>query len=145
MKNYTSSPRPSWRAAESRSLRPELWLIAAALLGVMLVEVWQSARVTALCAQLDRTHRELKQANATLEYRRAELDRASQRAELVPVAGTFGLAPLDAKQVVDLPVAYLERDRERTADAGTPLLATLGRAARVLVPQEATARGRNVN
>lgn len=134
--------RTSWNATESRSLRPGLWLLAAALVGVLLVEVWQSSRVAELCLALDHNRSALVQAQARLEFVQAQLDRRSTRAELTPLAEPLGLAPADAGQVVALPASYLS-DAERPArDAGSvPMLAWAERASRALVP-EATARVR---
>ncbi len=136
--------RPLWRVSD-RALRPGLWLIAFAAVAMLLVEVWQNARLAEQCLCLEQTRSELARAQARLEYLRARIDRAATRAELVPLASQRGLAPADAQQVVQLPTAYLA-DGEDTPAAGRPstALAWAERAARALVP-EATARGRDRN
>jgi hypothetical protein len=75
---------------------------------------------------------------------RAELERRTTRAELVPVASRLGLAPLDAAQVVSLPSGYLVADETPVSGTQGTLLAWAERAARTLVP-EATARPRATN
>jgi hypothetical protein len=137
--------RSSWSAPDARSLRPELWLLAAVVVGVLLVEVWQSSRVAELCLTLDRNRSALVQAQARLEFVQAQLDRRTTRAELAPLAAQLGLAPADARQVVALPASYLADGEARDRDAGSvPLLAWAERASRALVP-EATARVRAGN
>jgi hypothetical protein len=140
MKSVFPGNRSSWN--ETRSIRPALWLLAAALVGVLLVEVWQSSRVAELCLTLDQNRSALVQAQARLEFVQAQLDRRTTRAELAPLADQLGLAPADARQVVALPAAYLAAGERAPRDAGSvPLLAWAERASRALVP-EATARVR---
>ena len=103
--------RPSWRNAETLIPRPELWVLAVVVLGMLLSEVWQSSRVAQLCLGLDQARTASVQANARLEYLRAAAERRSTRAELVPLASQLGLAPADAGQVVMLQSAYLVDDR----------------------------------
>jgi hypothetical protein len=134
-------PVPSWRAAERRVLRPEPWLLATLVVGMLLVEVWQSTRMAELSLRLDQSRAALQQTQARLEFVRAELDRRSTRAELTPLASQLGLAPPEAQQVVVLPVEYLAED-EAGRDDRSRLWAE--RLARVLVP-EATARGRSAD
>jgi hypothetical protein len=136
--------RPSWRVSEARALRPELWLVATAVVAMLLVEVWQSSRVAELCLSLDRSRSALVQAQARLEFLRAELDRQTTRAELVPLASQLGLAPADAQQVVVLPAEYLTGSETARDGEPAPKLALAERLSRVLVP-EATARGRGGN
>jgi hypothetical protein len=134
--------RPSWRATESRVVRPELWLVAAVAVAMMLVEVWQSSMVAELCLRLDHSRSALQQAQARLEFERATLERRTTRSELAPVAAQLGLVPADARQVVNLPSEYLADAgvAERGNDAAT--LETLAeRVSRALVP-DARARGR---
>jgi len=140
-RNTRCSPL-SWRAPEARVARPELWLLATVLVGVLLIEVWQSARVAELSLNLDQARSALEQAQARLDFVRADLERRTTRAELAPLASRLGLAPLDAQQVVVLPAEYLvgERGRDREGD-GLSVLAWAERASRALVP-EATARVR---
>lgn len=131
----------SWRAAERRALRPELWLVAGAVVGMLLVEVWQSSRMAELCLTLDHNRAVVQQAQARLEYLRAELDRRTTRAELAPQASLMGLVPVDAKQVVQLPTEYLAAADDRPAPDSRPALAWAERVSRAIVP-DATARGR---
>jgi hypothetical protein len=141
----TRSSRSSWNALDARSIRPGLWLLATALVAILLVEVWQSSRVAELCLSLDHHRAALVQAQARLEFVQAQLDRRTTRAELAPLAARMGLAPADAKQVVALPARYLLADEPRDRDQGSvSLLAWAERASRALVP-EATARVRAGN
>ena len=137
--------RPIWRVSERRAIRPGLWLIALAAVAMLLVEVWQNARLAEQCLILDQTRTELARAQARLEYVRARIDRAATRAELLPLASQLGLAPADAQQIVQLPTAYLaDGEDDRTVGRPSTALALAERAARALVP-EATARDRNRN
>jgi len=144
--------KSSWRAADPRVARPELWLLAMAVTGILLVEVGQSSRVAQLSLALDQSRTTLEESEARLQFLRADLDRRTTRAELAPVAKRLGLAPLDAQQVVVLPAEYLAaedgnpRDGLPTGSVGSPasLLAWAERVSRSLVP-EATARGRAGN
>jgi len=136
---------PSWRVADAKPFRPQLALVGLALLGVLLLEVWQTATVASLSMQLGRSTHTLQQASAELGWTRSKLDRSSSRAELGPVAGEMGLGPVDPRQIVTLPEEYLEPAAARASGApGSPLLALAGRALDALVP-DASARGRNVN
>jgi hypothetical protein len=134
-------PRVLWNAGESRRPRFGVWLAAFALLGLLLAEVWQNARVTQLCLNLERSQRALTAAEAREAYVRAQLDRRATRASLSPMAGSLGLVPADAGQVVMLPAEYLARDDSREPSAQ---LALAEQISRVLVP-EATARERSGN
>jgi len=135
-------PRVSWSPAERRSPRLGMWLAAFALLGMLLAEVWQNARVTQLCLELKRTHDSLTAAEARMAYDHAQLERRATRASLSPLAGSLGLQPADARQVVMLPAEYLARDESRASRPSAPsLAASLSEA---LVP-EATARERDGN
>jgi hypothetical protein len=140
MKREWRRSAPSWRA-EARIIRPELWLLALGVVGVLLIEVRQSSRMAELSLQLDRSRASLEQAEARLDFVRAEIERRTTRAELVPVAERLGLAPLDAGQVVALPSGYLVTDESSGAQRPATVLAWAERAARSLVP-EATARTR---
>lgn len=131
-----------WRVPERRALRPELWAIALAVVGMLLAEVWQSSRMAELCFDLARNRTEVQQAQARLEYLRAELDRRTTLANLAPQAGLLGLVPADDKQVVQLPPEYLAAADQRAGRESRPALAWAERVSRVLVP-EATARGRD--
>ena len=135
-------PLASWRAPDRRALRPELWVIALVAVGMLLVEVWQSSRMAELCLALDHNRAAVQQAQARLEYLRAQLDRRTTRAELTPQAIQLGLVPADAKQVVQLPPEYLAAGDGRPRGDSRPALAWAERVSRVLVP-EATARGRD--
>jgi hypothetical protein len=136
-------PRVVWNGIDSRAPRPEFWLVALGLLVLLLGEVWQNARVTELCMRLDRTHRALDAVQAREAYVRAELDHRVTRAALASVAGSLGLVPADARQVVTLPAEYLADETENLT-RGAPALAWADRVSRALVP-EATARSRNGN
>jgi len=137
--------RPFWLLPEGRTPRPELWLYAAAVVAMLLVEVWQTSRVTQLCLGLEQARAASQRAEARLEFLRAALERQSTRAELAPVAAELGLRPVDAGQIVALPSEYLADERPTAADGrAVSLLAWAERASRALVP-EATARSRAVN
>lgn len=143
---HRRSPRPSWRLPEGRAARPELWLVAAACLSLLLVEVWQSSRLAQLSFTLGQDRTALTRARARLDFVRAELERRTTRAELAPIASELGLAPLDARQIVRLPSEYLA-DGEPAPRAGerpAPLVAWAERASRALVP-EARAKTRAEN
>jgi hypothetical protein len=128
-----------------RVLRPGLWLIAAAVVGMLLVEVWEGSRVAQLSLALGQNRAALEQAQVRLAFVRADLERRTTRAETAPLAMRLGLAPADAQQVVALPSAYLAAGATPTRD-GDPVsvLAWAERASRTLVP-EATARVRADN
>lgn len=143
MNSHVRRSRLSWRAQDARVARPELWLIAAAVVGMLLVEVWQSSRMAELSLTLDQSRTALEQAHARLDFVRADLERHTTRAELAPLANQLGLAPLDAQQVVVVPAEYLA-DGGRADGAPSATLAWAERASRVLVP-EATARDRAGN
>lgn len=142
----------SWRAPRSRSfrdaslgraIRPELFLIAVAAVGMLLVEVWQSSRMTELCMSLEKSRAMVQHAQARLDVTRARLERQTTRAELVPLASELGLAPADAQQVVQLPSEYLADAADAPADGKAPTaMAWAERVARALVP-DATARARD--
>jgi hypothetical protein len=146
MRQGIGRSRPSWRAPEARVVRPELWLLATALVGMLLVEVWQSSRMAELLMTFDQNRTALDEAHARLDYVRAEIDRRTTRAELTPLADELGLAPADAQHVVVLPAAYLAAETGRRGRDGEPvtLLAWAERASRALVP-EAAARDRAGN
>ena len=145
MKFKLRRPRPSWRAPEARVARPELWLAALSLVGVLLVEVWESSRMAELCLRLDQTRSALVQEQARQEFVQAQLDRRTTRAELAPLASRLGLAPADVQQVVALPAEYLAGSDRPSRDGRTvSLLGWAERASRALVP-EATARDRAGN
>jgi hypothetical protein len=127
---------------DRRALRPELWLIALVVVGMLLVEVWQSSRMAELCLTLDRNRAAVQQVQARLDFLRAQLDRRTTRAELAPQASLLGLVPADAQQVVQLPPEYLAAGDTPTERQPRSVLAWAERASRVLVP-EATARGRD--
>ena len=136
--------RPSWRVPEGRAIRPELWLVALATVGMLLIEVCLSSRVAELSLTLDRNRSALVAAQARLEFVRAQLDRQTTRATLAPLASELGLAPADARQVVVLPAAFLAAGRSPARSSDAPsLVAWAERVSRVLVP-EATARGRGI-
>jgi hypothetical protein len=120
--------------------RPEPWLVAAGLVGMLLVEVWQSSTMAELRLSLEHTRTAYTQASARLDFVRAGLERRTTRAELTPLASELGLAPADAQQVVALPSEYLavgETDARDGSNVST--LAWAERISRALVP-EAKAR-----
>ena len=127
-------------APEARVLKPELWLLAITIVAVLLAEVWQSSRMAELSLTLGQQRAALQQAQARLEFVRAERDRRTTRAELAPVADRMGLAPLDASRVVVLPSHYLVGDEVERRPSAT-VVAWAERAVRTLVP-EAMARAR---
>lgn len=133
-------PRVVWNTGDARPSRLGVWVVAFALLGLLLAEVWQNARVTQLCLQLERTHHALSAAQARMAYERAQLERRATRASLSPMAGSLGLAPADAQQVVMLPAEYLAREESNSRTE----LALAERFSQALVP-EATARERSGN
>ena len=136
---------PLWRAAEMRVTRPGLWLIAAAVVGMLLVEVWAGSRVAQLSLTLGHNRTALEKTQARLAFMRADIERRTTRAETAPLASELGLAPADAQQVVVLPSAYLAAavPANRTGSR-VRMLAWAERASRALVP-EATARVRADN
>jgi hypothetical protein len=145
MKHELRRSRPSWRASEMRVARPGLWLIAAAVVGMLLIEVWGGSRVAQLSLTLGQNRAALEEAQARLAFVRADLERRTTRAETAPLAARLGLAPADAQQVVALPSAYLAAGATPTRDrAPVSVLALAERASRALVP-EATARVRAEN
>jgi len=146
--------RRSWSAPRSRSFtdagvarafRPEMWLIAVVAVGMLLVEVGQSSRMTELCLSLEKSRAALQHARARLDVSHARLERQITRAELVPLASELGLAPADAQQVVQLPSEYLADAADAPTEGRDPTaLAWAERVARSLVP-DATARARDQN
>lgn len=143
------SPRLGHRAgsrrAESPAFRPRLVLLAAGLLSVLLLEVWQTSTVASLSVKVGRSEAALQQASAEKAWAISRLERGNTRAELGPVASALGLQPVDPRQIVTLPEEYLEPSPARPASTpSTPLLAFAGRALEALVP-DAAARGRSVN
>jgi hypothetical protein len=142
MNPKSGRPLPTWRAQDRRVARPELWLLAALVVGMLLIEVWQSTRMAELSLTLDQSRSALQQAHVRLEFVRAELERRSTRAELAPLASQLGLAPPDAGQVALLPVEYLASSEVPSRSHPNLLLALAERASRVFV-SEAGARGRS--
>jgi hypothetical protein len=120
-------------------------LIVAFALCATLLEVWQHATVQSLSVEAGRVAVELKHANDRCGWLQMELDRASSRTALGPMAVSVGLRPVDPSQIVSLPEDYLIPAEARAGEAGSPtLLASAGRALQSLVP-DAAARGRRVN
>jgi hypothetical protein len=145
MKQGSRRSRSSWRASEMRVARPGLWLIAAAVVGMLLVEVWEGSRVAQLSLALGQNRTALEKAQTRLAFVRADFERRTTRAETAPLASGLGLAPADAQQVVALPSAYLAAGAPPSRDgAPVSMLAWAERASRALVP-EATARVRAEN
>lgn len=142
MSRQVTRSQPSWRRPDGRFIRVELWFVALGVVSALLIEVSQSARVAEISMELDKTRSTLQQAQARLEFVRAEIDHRSTRAELSPLASRLGLAPPDAKQVVILPAEYLAAPATRRQRTNAPLLSWAEKASRIFV-QEATARSRS--
>lgn len=142
MKGTDPRMAPSWRASEGRVARPELWLLAALVVGMLLTEVWQSTRVAELSLALDQTRTAMQQVHARVDFVRAELERRSTRAELAPLAERLRLAPPEAQYVVVLPAEYLASGEAPAVKDDHSLALLAERVSRVLVP-EAKARGRS--
>ena len=134
---------PFWRTTDARPIRWEWSLAAVALVGVLLLEVAQYSAVDSLSEQVGRATHRLQQANAELEWARAQLERASSRAVLTPLAADMGLRPADPQRIVPLSGDFPEAPETRTSGT-TGVLAFAGRALQSLVP-DASARGRHVN
>ena len=142
MKGSLRRSRPFWRVADPRIPRLELWIVAAVLLAMMLMDVWQSSRVTQLCRSLDQNRAELRKVQVRLESGRLALEQRSTPSQLAPLAAQLGLVPVQEGQIVILPAEYLADDAvaDLSADAarqGTPA----ERLMRALVP-DARALGR---
>ena len=145
MSGPTRPPRPSWRATEARAFRPVTGLLALGLVGMLLMEVWEYSHKAELCLALEQTRAAGVRANARLDFVRADLERRTTRAELVPWAAPLGLAPAEAQQVVTLPSEYLADGGSTPRDGGSAsVLAWAERASRTIVP-DATARDRAGN
>ncbi len=145
MKAGVRRQRPSWRALDAGSMRPELWLGAFALTGVLLIEVWQSSQVAGLSRALDQTRSALVETQTHVAHLRARTDRRITRAELDLAARRMGLAPAHERQMIGLPAAYVAVAEGPDRPSSTPgVLAWAERLSRVLVP-EATARVRTGN
>ena len=141
MRDSVRGRAPFWRAQDARVVRPELWAMAIVVVGMLLVEVWQSSRMAETCLALDQARHTLTQERSRIEYLRARLDRGWMRSELEPIAQRIGLAPIEGAQQIELPAGYLARAGVTRSETGTPALAWLDRASKALVP-EATARSR---
>jgi len=141
----TASRRSILEAGARRAIRPELWLIATVAVGMLLVEVWQSSRMTEFSLSLDQSRTALQQVRARWDCASARLQHQNTRAQLIPLAAEMGLAPADAQQFVQLPSEYLADAADAPSEGKAPVvLAWAERAARALVP-EATARVRDRN
>ena len=144
MNGYRARSTPSWRVSDARPFRPQLVLAAVAVVGVLLMEVWQCSTVASLSDQVGGATHRLQTARDGLELTRAQLDRASSRAALDPMASAIGLRPADPQRMVLLPEEYLEPAETRAPATQASLPALAGRILHSLVP-EAAARGRRVN
>ena len=144
MNGYRARSTPSWRVSDARPFRPQLLLAAFAVVGVLLMEVWQCSTVASLSEQVGGATLRLQRATAGLDLTRAQLDRASSRASLGPMASAIGLRPADPQRMVLLPEEYLEPAETHAAASEAPLSALAGRVLHSLVP-DASARGRRVN
>jgi hypothetical protein len=117
--------------------------MAAAVVGMLLVEVAMSSRVAELSLSLDRNRKALEGAQTRLDYVRAQLERRTTRATLASLADELALSPADPQQVVVLPASYLAAGRPTGGSGDAPaLVAWAERLASELVP-DATARARN--
>jgi hypothetical protein len=145
MKAGLRRSRPFWHASDARVLRPELWLVAAIAVTMMLVEVWQSSKVADLCLKLDQNRSVLQQIEARLQYVKAGLEHQTTRSGLAATAAAQGLVPADNSQVVNLPSEYLASDQESGDGGGNDRRGSFGeRILRVMVP-DARARSRAGN
>jgi hypothetical protein len=144
MNGYRARSTPSWRVSDARPFRPQLLLAAFAVVGVLLMEVWQCSTVASLSEQVGGATLRLQRANAGLDLTRAQLDRASSRASLGPMASAIGLRPADPQRMVLLPEEYLEPAEARAPAPEASLSALAGRVLHSFVP-DAAARGRRVN
>ena len=132
---------PSWRTPEAHVVRPEIWGLAIVVVGMLLVEVWQSSRMAELGLGLDHQRVVLAQERSRVEFARAQSDQELTRTQQEPIAHRLGLAPMAAQQQVDLPADYLAS--EGGARSAAPArMAWLDRLARSMIP-DAMARGRS--
>jgi hypothetical protein len=143
MKAGLRRSRPFWHASDARVLRPELWLVAAIAVTMMLVEVWQSSKVADLCLKIDHTRSALQQTEARLQYLRAGLEQRTTRSGLAASAAALGLVPADNSQVVNLPSEYLAYSQE--SGTGGDLLSLFGEGISRLIVPDARARSRAGN
>lgn len=134
----------SWRSHDGRAFDWRPIVLAVLVLSATLFEVWRWSTVASMSAQLGEANRALAGANADLDWAKAELDRASSRTSLGPLAAGIGLKPADPRTIVSLPEEYLESSEASHAAPARGLLASAGRVMQLLVP-EAMARGRHVN
>ena len=103
------------------------------------------AHVDVDAAELGKVKSDLKHETDRTAWFNRELDRASSRSALLPVAMNTGLRPVDPAQIVSLPEDYLVPGDARMRETGSStLLASAARALQSLVP-DAAARGRHVN
>ncbi len=142
MSRPTRVSLPFWYVPERLIKHPELWVMAAIVMSMLLVEVWQTSRMAQLSVGLDQTRQDLKQADAQLAFAHAAADRRSTRVELLQMGEQLGLKPTRREQVWSLPSEYLADDRVTPRDdSDHEALAFAERVQGALVP-EATARGR---
>ena len=134
---------PFRRVTQARAIRWQWALGALALLSVLLFEVWQHSAVDSLSEQVGRATHKLQQANAELEWARAQLERASSRSALTPLAADLGLRPADPQGIVPLGGDFPAAPETHAGGKGG-VFAFAGRALQSLVP-DAAARGRHVN
>jgi hypothetical protein len=144
MNGYRARSTASWRVSDARPFHPQLVLAALAVVGVLLMEVWQCSTVASLSEQVGGVTARLQRANAGLDLTRAQLDRASSRASLGPMASAIGLRPADPQRMVLLPEEFLEPADVHAPAPEASLSAYAGRVLHSLVP-DAAARGRRVN
>ena len=142
MRSGLRASRPFWQVRERLFPRTELWVGAAVVLTMLLVEVWQTSHMAQISLAIDQTRLELQQAEAQLGFARADADRRTTRAELLQLGTQMGMAATGRDQVWRLPSEYLADDRTTVRDdTPVPVLALAERVSGAIVP-EATARGR---
>jgi hypothetical protein len=112
------------------------------IVGMLLVEVWQSSRMTELCMKLEQQRTTLTQEHSRLAYARVTFDRNLTGSQQEPIAARLGFVPMDGKQQIDLPAGYLASEGTARTAAATSRMALLDRIAHALVP-DATARSRS--
>jgi hypothetical protein len=133
---------PFWRASEARTVRPEGWVMAVVVVGMLMVQVWQSSRLAEDCMKLDRLRKTLAQERSKLEFDHERLAGDLTRSQLEPVAARLGLKPVDGEQQIDVPASYLASEGAVKTVSTTSRMAWLDRVSRALIP-EATARSRS--
>ena len=120
---------PSWRVSDARPFRPQLVLAAIAVMGVLLMEVWQCSTVASLSEQVGRAD-----APAAAGQRRAGVDarrsssapRAARRSARWRARSACG-PPIRSASCC-CPRSTSSRPRRAASASRAPLLALAGRA-----------------